>query len=695
MYLSEVRITNWRTYDNAVFKFKAPPPSGKKPVVLIGAMNGHGKTSFLLALYLGLFGKYGLRYCEGFRSSGDTDASGYRRAIDSYRRTGSDPADPTEVALTFSPTLRDDPGQKEIRTVRRWYFTGANKLKQGDASEEVQVFIGDKPIRTTDINDVASRLESNLFPPSVMPAFFFDGEQARSLIEKMGEDGMRKAVEVMFGMKIVSEVRETLKSYLTNTRGKTGGKSKAPELQSKLDEEKIRRDTLDTSISKLQKNLAELKSEVEQLRSEREALMEQLALSGGLASKGVAEVAKARADADNERSTLEKQLTVSMTRIGLPLAMMRLGPTIRNRLAAEAARESWEGLRTGTLERREEVLAVAMPEPSEEDPILRDLSKQQLLALRTRLYTALDRIYNPPPQNCAEDYLLGHVRGEQRSRLIHRIEAISQEGSNQIIAVAEKLKVIRERVADLSRQLDRVSNLPKEVQQSKERIEALNDTIGNANNRLGQIENEINGKKSQLHDLNATVQRMQEELAQLEPEQRRLAVAERVNRVIEDLLEGLAPTTAARLEQLVTEHFMKIADERFRDGAIHLRPDRPPQVVYEDGRPPALLEVMSGFESRSFGIAFSLALAEITKRRIPLVIDTPLGNGDSAYRPRMLKALAEFDLDQVIILTHDEEVHQELYEGIRDQVNQTFMLEFDARKRKTDVIPDKYFGGSK
>lgn len=403
MYLSEVRISNWRAYDSALFRFKTPPQSGNKPVVLIGAMNGHGKTSFLLALYLGLFGKYGLRYCEGFRSSGDSDASGYRRAIDSYRRTGSDPADPTEVSLIFSPTLRDNPGQKEVRVVRRWYFTSANKLKQGDASEEVQVFVGDKPIRGTDVDDLAGRIESNLFPPSVMPAFFFDGEQARSLIEKMGEDGMKKAVEVMFGMKVISEVRETLKIYLTNTRGKIGGKSKAPELQSKMDEEKTRRDALDASISKLQKNLSELRAEVENLRGEREALMEKLTLSGGSASKGVAEVVKQQADADNARSALEKQLTGSMARVGLPLAMTRLGPTILNRLMAESARESWEGLRTGTLERREEVLAVAIPEPTSEDPILKGLSGEQLSALRARLYTALDRIYNPPPKNCADE----------------------------------------------------------------------------------------------------------------------------------------------------------------------------------------------------------------------------------------------------------------------------------------------------
>lgn len=32
MYLSEVRISNWRAYDSAVFRFKTPPQSGNKPV---------------------------------------------------------------------------------------------------------------------------------------------------------------------------------------------------------------------------------------------------------------------------------------------------------------------------------------------------------------------------------------------------------------------------------------------------------------------------------------------------------------------------------------------------------------------------------------------------------------------------------------------------------------------------------------
>lgn len=46
MYLATVNLVNWRSYRDARFRFKAP--TRKKPLVLVGAMNGHGKTSFLL-----------------------------------------------------------------------------------------------------------------------------------------------------------------------------------------------------------------------------------------------------------------------------------------------------------------------------------------------------------------------------------------------------------------------------------------------------------------------------------------------------------------------------------------------------------------------------------------------------------------------------------------------------------------------
>lgn len=693
MYLARIKLTNWRSYDQAVFDFRLPSRKDPKPIVLIGAMNGHGKTSFLLSLYLGLFGRFGLRYCEGFRSSGESDAAGYRRAIENYRKNTADSREPTEVDLTFAPTLKEADKQKEVRIIRRWYFTSSNKLKQGDSFEEVQLYIDGKPVNSQDVDTLHSHIEMALFPAHVTPAFFFDGEQAQSLIEKMGEEGLRKAVEVMFGMKVITELKETLKTYLSNAHSKAGGKGRSSAMQDKLDELKKDRDAIDSQISKRQKELQDLRTEYESMSRERSQKMEQLARYGGSAVRDVGELNRQLASAQKEKSDAERALTGAMSQIGLNLAIVRLGPAIRNRLQSEAARESWENLRAGTLAKKEEVLSVALPEPASEDPLLGSLPPDIRNRFRDRLLAALDRIYNPPPDNCATEYLFGHIRGEHRDRVLHQLDQIEHVGGDAIQQLAQQVKSVREQMDDTQRKLDLITNLPDEVRKLKEQIDELNDDIGTVGNRIGQLENEITGLKGQLHDLNATVQRLQEDLAKLEPEQRRLAVAERVNRVIESLTDELAPTTASRLESLVTKHFLTLADDRFHGGKIQLRPNMPPQLVYGEDRPASLLEVMSGFESRSFGIAFSLALAEITRRRIPLVIDTPLGNADSEYRPRTLSALRQFDLDQIIILTHDEEVTPKLYEEIKFSVNQTFLVQFDQKEKKSTVVPNKFFGG--
>lgn len=54
MHLREIHVRNWRSYRNATFII--PKPNGRRNAIL-GAQNGTGKTSLLIALYLGLFGR--------------------------------------------------------------------------------------------------------------------------------------------------------------------------------------------------------------------------------------------------------------------------------------------------------------------------------------------------------------------------------------------------------------------------------------------------------------------------------------------------------------------------------------------------------------------------------------------------------------------------------------------------------------
>lgn len=332
-----------------------------------------------------------------------------------------------------------------------------------------------------------------------------------------------------------------------------------------------------------------------------------------------------------------------------------------------------------------------MAERTLPDPLLGNLSAEVRAQLRERFTEALERIYNPPDPNCAAEYLLGHAKGEARARVLLQLSQAQSVGSDRVKTAARRLRDAREVLDDTKADMERLQNLPQATKEIKLKLETLNSQIQQTIHGIGALENETKAFKAKLHELHKRIGEIQEELARLGPEQLRIAVAERVCRALEDLQERLQPIITARLESSVTKHFVSIADRRFRNAAISLTAGEPPHIKFSDGRPPILLLTNSGFERRAFGIAFTLALAEITRRRVPLVIDTPLGNADSEYRPRTLKALAEFDLDQVIILTHDKEITPDLVEHIRDQISQKFLVEYQENQNLSVVYPGRYF----
>lgn len=690
MYLSKLYLHNWRSYADATFNFKEP--SGRRSVVLVGAMNGHGKTSFLVGLYLGLFGRFGLRHCEGFGAFQDGDVGHYREAIAKYRRNSAAPDEPSVIDITLAPSLHDS-DEEEVRVVRRWHFTGKNQPKQGEAFEEVLVYVGDKLKQWSSLDKdplllAHDCIERNLFPAHVAPAFFFDGEQAQKLIESAGEVGIKKAVEVMFGTKVIAELAETMSQYLVRVRQNAGGRRRSSDRQQELETKVREREALNDQIAKKQSDLQKLEHDKEQKERERTQFQEELARLGGAGNASAAQALAAKTAAEREQNDAEKALGEAVRSLGVSLATFRLAPAIQNRLKAEELREDWESLKRGTIDNKEKVLAVALPEP---DPLLGNLSTEVRFKLRDRFADALERIYNPPPSDCAKEYLLGHVKGDARGKVLLQLAQVQSVGSARTKAAAKRLRDAREALDEAKQKLERINNVPQATTALLEKVNALSTQIQESIRKVGALENEVKKLKADHHELNKQIGEISEELARLGPEQMRLAVAERVSRALEELQEKLKPTTTARLEQCVTKHFVAIADRRFRNAQIKLPVGQPPVLCFPDGQPHMLIEMNSGFEKRAFGIAFTLALAEITRRRVPLVIDTPLGNADSEYRPRTLKALAEVDLDQVIILTHDEEVTPDLVEHIRGKVSQKFLVEYQDAGRLSVVKPDSYF----
>jgi DNA sulfur modification protein DndD len=690
MYLSSLSLHNWRSYSDVKFDFKSS--TARRPLVLVGAMNGHGKTSFLLGLYLGLFGKFGLRYAEGFDAFQEDNAPYYRLAIQKFRRHQAPAEEPTSIDITFSPSA-GELDESEVRIVRRWHFTSDARPRQGDSFETVALYVNGKPQKLiTGLEAAHDRIERLLFPAHVMPAFFFDGEQAQTLITQSGEAGIKKAVEVMFGTKIVTELREQMRQFLAAAHSKAGGKKAVSTQQRELSRKSEEREALESEIRAIADEIAALERRKAELDSSQRQLRERLARLGGERRNEIESLHAEIDAAQRARLDAEKALTDKARQLGVALALSRLHESLVNRLESEALLEDQEGRQHTVSERRNAVLQAAMPEPAEDDPLLGHLAPHIRTKVRERFSKALEHIYHPPPDGVASAYLLGHAKGELRRRLLELARRAASQSAPDLRAASRWLREARDTLDELTAKRQRIGNVPQEARDTSDKLGEVQQQIAAASHSIGSKERELESKRARLKDLSAEIGRLQEQIASLEPEQRRIAVAERVFRSLDAIVEQLRPITLDRLQRLVTKHFLAIADQRFAKGEI-VFPQGGAPVLRRQDQPDALIEMMGGFERRSFGIAFSLALAEITKRRVPLVIDTPLGNADTQYRSRLLRAITGVQLDQIVILTHDAEVNGALFEEVEKQLAQTFLVEYDRRQQQSMVHEGSYFEG--
>ncbi len=140
------------------------PPNSKKPVVLIGGMNGEGKTTLLEGLQVALFG----RQSEIWQHSGVSYPDYLRQSI----HRGADAHAGAMVEVEFEAV--DDGRMRLFKVQRSWKIAGSGKV-----IEYVQVFL-DGAIDRLLSDEWADQVE-RFMPARLAGLFFFDGEKNQTL----------------------------------------------------------------------------------------------------------------------------------------------------------------------------------------------------------------------------------------------------------------------------------------------------------------------------------------------------------------------------------------------------------------------------------------------------------------------------------------------------------------------------------
>ncbi|MDF2366029.1 DNA sulfur modification protein DndD [Sneathiella sp.] len=239
MILDEIILHNFGLY-RGTQRVGLTPPAPNKPIVLIGGLNGGGKTTFLDALQLVLFGPHAK--CS---NRGSLAYSEYlSRCI--HRRSGNTESG---IEISFRHTVE---GSEEHYHLRRFW-----KLSSSGCKERFEVLKNGQPEPTL-ADNWATQVEE-FFPANIAHLFLFDGEQVEAYASQTDSSTLiGAAIQNLLGLDMVDQLEKDLLVYERRKRSENKDTPRHAEITSAQD-----------AVRELRRRLDALKQERAALQTHR------------------------------------------------------------------------------------------------------------------------------------------------------------------------------------------------------------------------------------------------------------------------------------------------------------------------------------------------------------------------------------------------------------------------------------------
>lgn len=174
-----------------------------KPVVLVGGMNGRGKTTILEAVLLSLYGSNSFAYTESKYNT-------YGQYLKSYVNK-TDGSLKTYLEIEFSM----DNSDKEVYNVRREWDGKGIRVHE-------KIIVKKNGEESTFLTENWPMFVENILPSALSSFFFFDGEKIAELAVEETSEQMKESIKAMLGITVLdvlqSDVSKIIGAFVKQTR---------------------------------------------------------------------------------------------------------------------------------------------------------------------------------------------------------------------------------------------------------------------------------------------------------------------------------------------------------------------------------------------------------------------------------------------------------------------------------------------
>ena len=673
MIINSINIKNFQTYFGNI-EFEFDQPSDEKNVVLIGGLNGAGKTSFFSSIVLGLFGKN----AEGIifeRSSGENIDDSYQTYLQEVFSNEAKKVNDIEMEIALSITHEET----SIKIVRKWWFDSSiDEILEIYTEKDGTVIPLEIPEEDVERNEYYEAFIQSIIPSQVGRFFFFDGEEIKAIAKQDPEQAVINGINALLGFDVLEQLVVDLETLKRNLRKELPGAANSGLLKNYEELEK-----LESTLSSAEEEKKYCTEDIDGMNIHLEEL-----------EKDISEAFKGR-DVDNRNEILDKIFNLDKELSSVENELQTLvGEVLTLALPSELITETEKKLskEINTLKQQDQSAVINSLKNKFNKQLIKNLPKEikdKENIIKDAASLTWDEMNNSSSGKAS--IMSNYFSDDEIKVAFNHIQEVKATTNREIARLVGKQDALLKEKSELL-SMQQLFDSGRYAQDILDKKSNTLNQLSTKQHELERVEAEIMVLNQEITNIKNTIDRLESSLEISKDIQKELEEVESYQSLIKEFMNEARGRRANLLSKKTSDVIKKLAHKEDLISKVKID-EKTYSINLLDSKNNKVSRMSAG-ESEIFALSLLQALGEVSNRKLPVVIDTPLGRLDYSHRQSIVTNYFHNVSEQVFILSTDTEIDHSLFKELQPYVNQTFLIKSNKDKSST-VYPDQYFEFSK
>ena len=221
-----------------------------------------------------------------------------------------------------------------------------------------------------------------------------------------------------------------------------------------------------------------------------------------------------------------------------------------------------------------------------------------------------------------------------------------------------------------------------EIKQTEDEARNIEYNKKSLYDQIHRVQREIDMQTKQLDNVSDELRKQEANVIQLAKMKARLNTGREVLGLFEEKIRNKHIRT---LEKYIKDGFESLLRKRNFINSIVICPNTFQLTINIVGEGFVPASKLSAGERQLLAVAVLWALSRASGRKLPTVIDTPLGRLDSSHRKSFVMNYFPNAGEQVILLSTDEEIVGNYHQSLKKFLSHEYLIEYDEDKQSSSI----------